>query len=194
TLLTGLCQVHWVCSGVDLMIKGEKVILRALEREDLDRCWRWINDREVTRYLRLVYPISKTQEEKWFENQMREDEHNKIFAIQTHDGKHVGNCGLHNINWKDRNSELGIMIGERDFQNKGFGTDAIRTLLKLAFSEMNLHRVHLRVYDFNERAQRCYEKCGFVKEGVLREDFFGDGRFYDTIIMGILREKWENLK
>ena len=99
----------------------------------------------------------------------------------------------HNIDWKNRKAVQGIFIGEKEYWGRGYGSDAIRALLGFAFREMNLHRVYLSVYDYNERAIRCYEKCGFRHEGRLRKARFSDGRYHDELMMGILREEFEEL-
>jgi RimJ/RimL family protein N-acetyltransferase len=167
------------------MIQGQKVRLRAIERGDIPRFLKWLNDPSVTDYLELYLPISQAQEERWFERQL-EDELNMVFAIETHEARHIGNIGLHRIEWKDRSAVLGIFIGEREVWGQGYGTDAVRTLLRLAFHEMGLHRVSLHVFDHNRRAIRCYEKSGFREEGRLREAHFAEGRFHDVLVMGIL--------
>jgi RimJ/RimL family protein N-acetyltransferase len=170
-------------------MKGERVILRPLERGDLERCVRWINDPDVTRYLGKTFPFSFYQEEKWFEK-MSEDKNTKIFAIEV-DGTHIGTIGLHDMNRKDNNVDLGILIGEKEYWGKGCGTDAIKTLLRFVFHQMNFHRVYLTVYDFNKRAIRCYEKCGFKTEVVMRQWYFADGEYHDTHLMGILEEEFK---
>ena len=172
------------------MIQGQKTKLRAIEREDLPTFVRWFNDPEVRQYLAMYMPMSMAEEEKWFERQL-EDQDSRIFAIETEDGVHIGNCGLHNFDWKNRRAYLGIVIGEKEYWGKGYGSDAVRTLLGFAFSEMNLHRVYLTVYDYNERAIRCYERCGFQHEGRQREARFSDGRYHDELMMAVLRKEFE---
>ena len=86
--------------------------------------------------------------------------------------------------------EIGIVIGEKEYWNQGYGTEAIVTVLRFMFTEMNLHRVMLRVFDFNHRAQRCYEKCGFVLEGRLRQSFYHQGQYCDELVMGLLRDDY----
>lgn len=172
------------------MIQGQRTKLRAIEREDLSTFVRWFNDPEVRQYLAMYMPMSMAEEEKWFERQL-EDQDNRIFAIETEDGVHIGNIGLHSFDWKNRKALLGIVIGEKEYWGKGYGSDAVRTLLGFAFGEMNLHRVYLTVYDYNERAIRCYERCGFQHEGQLREARFKDGQYHDELMLGILREEFE---
>ena len=177
------------------MLEGELVRLRAPEPDDLDRCHRWMNDPEVTRFLEGGrYPLSMAHEREWLDNAMtnRSGFSNVLLAIETKEGGvHIGNAGLHEASAEHRTAKLGIVIGEKDCWSKGYGTDTVRTLLRFAFGQMNLNRVELGTFDFNERAQACYRKCGFVEEGRRREDRYIDGRYCDLLIMGILRREWE---
>ncbi len=171
------------------MILGEKVRLRPIERDDLPNYVRWFADPEVRRHLALYLPLSLAQEERWYEGLLARMARNEdiVLAIETYEQVHIGSIGLHRINWKDRNAELGIAIGEKDYWDKGYGTDAIRALLRLAFEEMNLHRIYLWVDADNVRGIRCYEKCGFQQEGVLRDAAFREGRYRDQFIMAVVR-------
>ena len=174
------------------MILGERVRLRPIEREDLPRFVEWFADPEVRRYLAIYLPFSLAQEERWFENLLGrlERQEDVVLAIETADGVHIGNVGLHSIDWKNRNTELGIAIGEKPYWSQGYGADAVRTLLGLAFGEMGLHRVFLRVDADNGRGIRCYEKAGFRREGTLREAVFKEGAYCDQYIMSILESEF----
>lgn len=171
------------------MLEGSLVRLRAREKTDLDRVHRWINDREVTQYLLARYPLSRAAEEKWLEENADSSFQSVRLAIETKDGVHIGNIDLGPIDAEDRRGALGIMIGEKEYWGRGLGSDAIRTLLRFAFDEMNLNRVWLTAHEFNERAVACYRKCGFREEGRLRQDRYFRGRYWDTLIMGVLRDE-----
>ena len=175
------------------MILGERVRLRPIERDDLPRFVEWFGDPEVRRHLLVYLPFSLAQEERWFENLLDrlERQEDLVLAIEAADGVHIGNIGLHGIDWKNRNGELGIAIGEKAYWDQGYGTDAIRTLLGLAFGEMNLHRVFLRVDADNGRGIRCYEKAGFQQEGTSREAVFKEGTYHDQYVMSILRSEFD---
>jgi len=175
------------------MIVGKKVRLRPIERDDLPRFVEWFADPEVRRHLLVYLSFSLAQEERWFESHLErlERQEEMVLAIETADGVHIGNVGLHGINWKDRNAELGIVIGEKGYWSQGYGTDAIRTLLGLAFREMNLHRVFLRVDTDNARGIHCYEKAGFRREGTSREAVFKEGAYHDQYVMSILQPEFE---
>jgi RimJ/RimL family protein N-acetyltransferase len=171
------------------MIQGTKVRLRALEHDDLPHFVRWINDPETRRFMVLRYPLSMTEEEKWWQGFLqRENDH--IFAIETKDGAYIGNIGLHDIEPENRRAELGIIIGDKAHWSQGYGTDAVRTLLRWAFEYLNLNRISLRVYDYNERAIGCYQKCGFRHEGTMRQARYTDGQYHDEWIMGVLRDEF----
>ena len=176
-------------------MEGKKVRIRAIEKTDIDEIMKWVNDPEVMDNLLTRYPVSRYQEEKWIEKALDgTNDRNKVFAIETKDGVYLGGIGLHRIDWENRNAEVGLVIGKKEYWNKGYGTDAMMTILDFAFSHMNLHRVYLRVYSFNERGIRSYEKCGFRNEGIMRDDLFAHGKYHDTIIMGILKHEFEKMQ
>ena len=176
------------------MLEGQLVRLRPLEPTDLERAYTWVNDPEVIRYLALRYPMSRKDEQRWLEEAPTNSFAGGVrLAIETKDGVHIGNLDLHQANAEDRKAGLGIMIGDKDYWSNGYGTDATVTLLRFAFQEMNLNRVWLHVFEFNERAISCYKKCGFQVEGRLRQHRFSQGRYWDTIVMGVLREEFQAL-
>jgi RimJ/RimL family protein N-acetyltransferase len=176
------------------VIYGNGLRLRAIEREDIDKFLRWFNDPEVRRYLPMYEPLSRAQEERWIEETIA-SKTDIVLAIEVEENgawTHIGNVGLHRIDWKNRVATLGIVIGEKEYWGKGYGTEAVKTMLRYAFYELGLNRVELETYSFNPRAQRCYEKAGFRREGVRREALYRDGQFHDIITMGILRREFEH--
>ena len=176
------------------MIVGNRVRLRPVERGDLPRFVEWFSDPDVRRYLDMYLPFSLAQEERWFENLVErvEKQETVMLTIETNDGAHIGNIGLFDIHWKDRQAELGITIGDKDYWNQGYGSDAIQTLLRVAFDEMNLHRVYLRVHADNARGISCYQRVGFQREGTLRESVFREGVYHDVHVMSILRTEFDS--
>ncbi len=107
------------------------------------------------------------------------------FAIDTLDGKHIGNCGYYNLDKTRGETEVGIMIGNRDYWNKGYGTDAVTTLVNYIFRQMNLNRIYLKTLDWNSRAQRSFQKCGFTPYGRLTKDG------HNFVLMEIYRSQWQ---
>ena len=178
------------------MILGEKTRLRRPERADLPRFAGWLNDPEVRRHLALAYPLSELHEERWLEDQLKLEPALQAFVIEAAriggggEWNPVGVIGWHLIDWRNRVGELGIVIGEKSVWNSGVGTDAVRALVRWGFRELNLNRATLKVFEDNAGAIRCYEKVGFRHEGRLRQDRYQDGRYLDTLVMGILRDEF----
>jgi RimJ/RimL family protein N-acetyltransferase len=175
------------------LIYGQKIRLRAIERDDLPRFVVWLNDPEVRAGISRFLPIGSAEEEHWFEGLQQEPAYQRPLAIDVREGDrwiHIGSCGFFNFNLQARNAELGILIGNKDFWGRGLGTETMCVLLEYAFQTLNLHRVYLRVYQSNTRAGHIYRKLGFLEEGRLRDDAFSAGAYQDTIVMGILGREW----
>jgi [ribosomal protein S5]-alanine N-acetyltransferase len=170
---------------------GEKVYLRPFEKEDARFAAPWFNDPEVTRTILIYRPVSVKFEEEFLEK-LNQSEHDLVLgiAIKATD-KLIGGTGFHQIDFRSRHTAFGITIGDKAEWGKGYGTQATRLMVNHAFKSLNLHRVWLHVYEFNERAIRIYESVGFKREGVLRQECFREGRYWNTIVMGILREEWQ---
>jgi len=104
----------------------------------------------------------------------------------------IGITLLVNIDYKNRNAECIIDIGEKEYWGQGYGTEALTLLLNYAFQELNLHRVSLRVFSFNEKAIHLYKKLEFKEEGAGRQSLFRFGKWHDMIHMGILQGEYVN--
>ena len=170
---------------------GSATYLRPLERADAAVLLPWVNDPEVTRHLLLHRPVNLKAEEDYIDHlyESEQDVHLGIVVRET--DRLVGGCALHRIDAKNRCASLGIFLGAKDAWGHGHGTEATRLLVGYAFETLNLNRVWLHVFEDNERAIRCYEKVGFKREGLLRQDYYRAGRYWNTIVMGILREEWQ---
>ena len=171
------------------MIAGEHVILRAFEREDAERCYRWMNDPNIVRTLKSRYPIAFQSEIEWIERAMNSTSTERHFAIERRDDRtHIGNASIHDIDWISRGGWFGLFIGEPTAWNRGFGTDAIRALVRFSFEEMNLRKLRIHVFDYNEKAKHVLLAQGFVEEGKLRRDFYREGVYHDIVILSIFRD------
>lgn len=173
------------------MIAGEHIILRAFEREDAERCYRWMNDPNIVRTLKSRYPIAFQNEIEWLDRAMKvsASDSERHFAIERKDDRtHIGNASIHEIDWVSRTAAFGLFVGEPSAWNRGFGTDAIRTLVRFAFDEMNLRKLHINVFDYNDRAKHVLEAQGFVQEGRLRQEFYREGAFHDIVILSTFRD------
>jgi RimJ/RimL family protein N-acetyltransferase len=178
------------------LFQGELVRLTAVEPQKLAESFsRWSCDSEYWRLLdsgpAFVYSPQRSKE--WLEKMLQENEHNLfMFMIRTlEDDRLIGEVGLDGVQWNHGDTFIGIGLGEREFWGKGYGTDAMRVILRYAFNELNLHRVSLNVFEYNRRALRSYEKTGFKVEGRARKFLSREGNRWDLIFMGILREEWE---
>lgn len=170
---------------------GKRVFLRAIEESDLPRITLWMNDTDTTRYLATGrFPLTLRQEREWLE-QHSGTQHDVLFAIcRTDDDQHIGNCGLHDINWTDRGCVLGIVLGDTLDRGQGYGQEVMELLVRYAFLELNLERIELVYIADNRRAEKLYRKIGFVEEGRLRRKRYRDGQYVDEVIMSLLRSEW----
>jgi RimJ/RimL family protein N-acetyltransferase len=170
---------------------GSTTYLRPFHKEDAISLVGWFNDAEVTRFLTWYRPMSLEQEEKFLEK-LQANEMDFALGIVTRDGDRlIGTCGLRNVDTRSRHAEFGISIGEKDYWGKGHGGEATRLIVDHAFATLNLNRVWLGVVEFNERGIKAYEKAGFRVEGRLRQHTYRDGRYWDELLMGVVRADWE---
>lgn len=169
-----------------------KVVLSPLVLADSNLLWTWINDREQVLFNAPYKPVHENQHQVWFESIQKQDSV-VIFGIRLIEtNKLIGTCQLHSIDPVSRAAELQIRLGEVGERGKGYGTEAIRLLLQFGFSDLNLNRIYLHVFSANTPAIRVYEKSGFIREGLLRQAVYIDGRYEDVILMGILRDEYEH--
>jgi RimJ/RimL family protein N-acetyltransferase len=175
-----------------MRLKGSKVILRPIVMDDAKRFVQWFKDPHVTKFLTRG-PITMAEERKWIRSLAKEGRHRRIFAIDTLEGTHIGSIGFHEISKRDKCGEFGIVVGDRNYWNKGYGTDALCTLLDYGFTKLKLHRVSLKVYVYNPRAIHVYKRLGFKREGIAREAVRYQGKYYDEYIMGLLITDWRSL-
>ena len=179
------------------MIYSDRIRLRAPERTDLPHFVVWLNDPEVRSGLAMHLPFSLAEEEFWFEAMIKRPPSEHVLVIEVRYEEYsenwtaIGTCSFHEIDWRIRKAEVGIVIGEKGYWNKGYGTETMRLLLKHGFNTLNLNRIALRVFSNNPRAIRSYEKAGFVVDGHLRQAEYKDGQYFDEIIMSVLREEWQ---
>lgn len=171
-------------------IETKRLVIRAVEPSDASFLAGLVNDPEVRNVLgayELVFPMSVDMESRWIESVSKTEE---VHLVPT---KRAGGAPLGIISLKDFSNRNGSahlsIILERKSWDKGYGTEAVSGVLKFVFTKMNMHRVWLRVSEDNRRAIRCYEKCGFEVEGILREDHFAHDEWHDSLIMSVIDDK-----
>ncbi|MBN1779074.1 MAG: GNAT family N-acetyltransferase [Candidatus Buchananbacteria bacterium] len=171
-------------------MKGKKVILRPVSLKDAPNFCRWLEDREVTKFLdRYDNPPTLKEEREYILEQRKKKDHIQ-FSIDSVDGAHIGVCSLMKISAKSKRAEFGIFIGDKKYWGQGCGTEACRLIVDYGFKKLRLHRVYLRVFGYNIRGIKSYQKVGFKIEGRLREQVYRDGFYHDMIFMGILRNEY----
>ncbi|TND05922.1 MAG: acetyltransferase [Bacteroidetes bacterium] len=168
-------------------LETERIGLRPLTADDASPEYlSWLNDPEVTRGIETgLFPTTPAALEAYLEAVSKSKSDLMFAIIDKANGKHIGNCKLANINWVNRNSQFGIIIGDKPSWGKGFGKEACSLLVNYAFEKLNLHKVWLIVYANNPAAQAIYEKAGFVREGCQKEQVFSEGTYVDTYLMAI---------
>lgn len=174
-------------------LKGKRIKIRPIEKEDLPIVIKWWNDSEVMYYADDNPMPHKTLNQLIEEYEKEKNEWAKYmerFVIETKDGKLIGDILYHSYRSDIKSAIFGIFIGEKDCWGKGYGTEATRLFLKYLFENKGLHKVWLTVSDFNQRAIRCFEKCGFRRDGILRDQAIINGKFINHIVMSILRDKY----
>ena len=170
-------------------IIGKKIHLRALQKSDIgDKYLGWVNDPEVNQYLFVgMFPTTLEKLESYYQ-QMATCPNNIILAIVIKKtDEYIGNIALNNINWVNRNVDMGIMIGNKKSWGHGYGTEAVSLIVDYCFQKLNLHKVGLSIHASNKSAIKVYRRVGFVEEGILKDELYTDGAYYDKLIMGMRR-------
>ena len=173
---------------------GKKVRLIAMEEEHIEMLRALANDPEFEKMIvGWSFPISKTDQKKWFENC-----HNDLAALRyviwTEEDGPVGAIGLRNIDWKNGTADGGGMrIAKKEIRTRGLATDAWMTLMRYCFEELRLNRVNGSALDYNAASQKVCERVGFKREGVMRKAIYKNGEFHDVIMYGCLRSDYEEL-
>lgn len=186
-LMHGMSTVNR-SSNVELL-EGKKVFLRIYDDSDMSYLLKWYNDYELNKL--AGWSNSKVNASKLRYNMSRSFGSDPMnLMIDDLSGKPIGTIQLYDFNQQDKSCKLGIRIGDKDYWSRGYGGDAVNTIIGHAFASLDINRVDLRVYEYNERAARCYEKCGFKYEGRTRKSAYIDGSYYDEILMGILKSEF----
>lgn len=173
------------------MYSGQLVKLRAYKEEDIEKATVYINDEEVKKLMdsTIPFPMTKWQEEEWVRSRKANTDFTYDFAIEDlKTGKYIGGCSINECDVKNRTCVVGIMIGDKEYWGKGYGSDALKVLIKFIFEEVNMNKIKLNVFSFNNRAIACYKKVGFKEEGILKKEIYRNGKYYDEIIMAMFKD------
>ena len=176
-------------------ILGKRVVLRAIEEQDLRQLHQWANDPEIWQNLGgWHFPSSFDSMAQWFAG-LKNDQLNHRFAIETLEDKQlIGTANLVAIDWKNRHAFHGMMLGSTTSRSKGYGLDTVMAVMRFAFDELNLERLDSDIIEYNQPSVRLYVgKCGWKEEGRLRRWHFRKGRYWDKIMVGIIRDDYARL-
>ncbi len=173
-------------------LAGKRIYLRAIEKKDIQgKFFQWANDKEVTRYLFMgVMPNIMENLEEWFEELRKSDKDVVFMIIDKKNNKEIGFCGFHEMRWLHRSSEFRIFICDKNYWDRGYGQEVAKLMLRYGFELLNFNRVWLGVNASHKRAVASYAKCGFAKEGLLREEIYRNSRYHDVVRMSILRKEY----
>jgi RimJ/RimL family protein N-acetyltransferase len=168
---------------------GKKVRFRAIEESDLPALASWLNDPVLSHsVVGWSFPVSLTQQREWYARSLH-DQRNQRWMVDTLEGQTIGLTGLWEIDWVNRHALTAIKIGAQDVQGRGFGADAIMTLMAYAFLEVGLERLWGEMLTFNVGSYKAYvERCGWKVEGVLRRAVYRSGQFHDLIRVAALKD------
>lgn len=179
------------------MLKGKKIGLLAVERADLKQLLEWRNNVELRKYFREYREINMAQQEKWFAEKVLHDPSTMMLSIRNlKNNELLGCCGLVDISWVYRHAELSLYIGWKNsyIDNLGYAKESARLLLDYGFKELCLNKIWTEVYIFDKKKKKLYDNLGFKVDGVLRQNYFYDKKFWDSYIMSILTCEWINRK
>ena len=170
-------------------ILGKHVVIRAIEREDLDLIHRWSNDPEIWYQLGgWHFPGSRAELDRWHES-LASNKLNQRFAITAADVGLIGTANLVDIDWKNNHAFHGMMLGDTTHRGKGYGFDTVMAIMRYAFEELHLERLDTTVIEYNDVSLHVYaEKCGWKIEGRQHNWYFRKNRYWDRVLLGITRD------
>ena len=169
---------------------GDTIYLSPRNSEDVEIFTKWLNDFQVTDGTGRSGLMVTLNGEKAYLEKIHDNENYCFVIVTLENDEMIGTISLEKINYRNRSAELGIFIGDETYRGKGIGKEAIYLILDYGFNYLNLNSIQLSVLSFNERAITCYKKCGFKEAGRLRENYYLNGKYYDKILMDILRSEF----
>jgi RimJ/RimL family protein N-acetyltransferase len=175
-----------------MILKGKKVILRPIRLTDAERFVKWFNDPTVNKFLNYR-SLTLKDERKYIKQRLAGKMKDTLhFCVDALDGTHIGATSLEGINKTFRRATFGIVIGDKNYWNSGYGSEAAKLIIDYGFKKLKLHRIDLDVYSYNDRAIKVYKRLGFKEEGRKIEYTKLGKKFYDAIMMSVLDRDWKN--
>lgn len=175
------------------MINGSKVYLTAIEKEDLKQLMYWRNKPSFRKFFREYNEINSSMQENWFEKKVLNDNSTIMFSIKSIESDELlGCCGLCYINWVHGYADLSLYIGWNNeyIDNKGYAEESCKLLFNYGFNELRLNKIWTEIYEFDNKKKKLYEFLGFSLDGVLRENYFYDGKWWSSYILSLLNKEY----
>lgn len=160
--------------------------MRPLQLKDVDHIMTWVNDPEVVKNLQHFNKKFTKKDEEKYVKKILASKNDFVFSFFNSSGEYIGQGGIHQIAWENKLGRLSIII-KREYWNKGYAQEILPTLIRYAFKELGLHKITLMYWKENKKAKHLYKKLGFVKEGVLKDEYFWQGKYHDMVRMAIIR-------
>jgi len=170
-------------------LEGDGINLRELRETDLEGSWyKWFNDSVVTKYQnKKIFPNTRENQKKYYSYLQSSNADVVMAIVDEETNKHLGNVGLHKIDWVHRSAELGIVIGEKEFYGKKYGKQAWKLITEYGFNILNLHRIYALIMEENIASIKCAEAAGFVCEGKIRDYFYKNGVYKKVLYYNIIK-------
>lgn len=175
-------------------MKGDKVYIRILEKTDIEKTQKWINDPFISDIMGYLPVLSYANQIDWYEK-IKNDKTRFVFAIcRVENDEHIGNFGLGKIDYLNRHCMLNIFIADKNYRSEGYGVEALLLGLQFAFNRLNMNKVYLQTSERFVEAKNLYHKVGFQQEGILRQHYYSNGLYEDKIIFSILKSEFDEEK
>lgn len=171
-----------------ILIKGKKIDLCLLDKKKhLNNCLEWLNDAQINRLLLAgIFPIYLHNEEEWFNNLGSKE--NVVMAIMTKEGKHIGNVGLHKIDYISGTAEMGILIGDIKEWGKGIATEAEKLMMEYGFKSLNLQKIYATIFGDNIASLKAAKKNNAIIEGTFKKHLYKNGKYHNIICIAFFRK------
>lgn len=176
------------------LLNGKKVYLRLIEEEDLIKRTEWINNPDIQDTLNYDVPTSYAKTKAWFSKILLDNSRREFSIFVKENNEYIGFCGLFKIETPVMKAEMHCVIGNKQYQRGGYGTEAYDLLTEYGFKELGLNKIYGYQLLHNAAAHRVVEKLGWKRDGLLRQDVFSHGSIKDVWIVSIIKEDWESLK
>lgn len=172
------------------IVHGKRVNFCKITKNDLATLQKWRNSSEIWSYSTQYVLLNMINQQQWYEQIMQKNSDRVMFMVTTKAGKPIGVCGLIHINLKDKIASVAIIIGEKKYQSKGFGTEILQMLLDYGFNQIRIHKIESEVFAYNQASAKLFKKMNFKEEVILRDSLWRNGKWWNILILSILQNEY----